>query len=82
LNEHLQFNNEIGYMLAYCTIQAVLSKMHSDEAESFSKFLAFAERFHAADEDNYYKITYHKETGHFQAAFFAPVGLRHTSWFV
>jgi hypothetical protein len=56
--------------------------MYSDEAESFSKFLAFAERFHAADKDNYYKISYYKETGHFQAAFFAPLGLRHACWFV
>jgi hypothetical protein len=65
-------------MPAYCTIQAVLTKMYSDEAESFSKFPAFAERFHTADKGNYYKIAYHKETSHFQAAFFAPVGLRHT----
>jgi hypothetical protein len=32
-------------MPAYCTIQAVLTEMYSDEAESFAKFLALAERF-------------------------------------
>jgi hypothetical protein len=50
--------------------------MYSDEAESFAKFPAFAERFQAVDPDNFCKIAYHKETSHFQAAFFAPVGCR------
>jgi hypothetical protein len=50
--------------------------MYGDEAESFSKFPALVERFQAADLDNYVKIAYHKETSHFQAAFFAPMGLR------
>ena len=81
-NERLQYNNEIGYMPAYRTIQAVLTEMYGDEADSFSKFPALAERFQAADSDNYVKIAYHKETGHFQAAFFAPVGLRNAGRFV
>lgn len=75
-NERLQFNNEIGYMLAYRTIQAVLTEMYGDEAESFAKFPALAERFQAADEDNFCKIAYHDETSHFQAAFFAPRACR------
>jgi hypothetical protein len=44
-NERLLFNNEISYIPAYCTIQAVLTKMYSDEAESFAKFPAFVEQF-------------------------------------
>jgi hypothetical protein len=47
-NKRLQFN-EIGYMLAYQTIQAVLTEMYSDKAESFAQFPAFVERYHAAD---------------------------------
>lgn len=74
-NEHLLFNNEIGYILAYRTIQAILTKMYNDEAESFVKFLALAERFIAADEYNYCHITYHAETFHFQVAFFTPRGI-------
>ena len=81
-NERLQFNNEIGYMPAYRTIQAVLTEMYSDEAESFSKFPALAERFRAADPVNYCKIAHHKQTGHFQAAFFAPAGCRNATRFM
>jgi hypothetical protein len=50
--------------------------MYSDESDSFAKFPAFAERFKAADLENFCKIETHKETGHFLAAFFAPAGLR------
>ena len=77
LNKHLQFSNTISYLQAYCTIQAVLTKMHSDKAESFVKFPAFGERFEAADLDNFCRFAIHVATGHFQAAFFAPAGLRH-----
>ena len=76
-NERLQYSNNISYLQAYRTIQAVLTEMYGDEAESFAKFPAYAERFQAADLDNYCKIKKHKETGNFQAAFFALVGLRH-----
>jgi hypothetical protein len=63
-------------MLTYWTIQAVLAKMYGDEAESFAKFPAFAERFQAADPYNFCKIASHEETSHFQAAFFAPASLQ------
>lgn len=63
-------------MPAYRTIQAVLTEMYGDEAESFSKFPAFKELFQAVDPVNYCKIAHHKQIGHFQAAFFAPVGCR------
>jgi hypothetical protein len=64
-NERLNYSNEISYQQAYCTIQAVLLEMYSNEADSFAKFLAYAERFKAADPNNYAKIQVHKETGHF-----------------
>jgi hypothetical protein len=66
-------------MPAYQTIQAVLTEMYSNEAESFAKFPALAERFQAADLYNYCKIAYYEATSHFQAAFFAPSGMRHAA---
>jgi hypothetical protein len=51
--------------------------MYGNKADSFAKFLAYAERFQAADPENYYRIQVHKETGHFIGAFFALAGLRH-----
>ena len=56
--------------------------MMYNKAKSFSKFLALAKRFQAANLNNYVKIAYYKETGHFQAAFFALVGLRNARRFV
>jgi hypothetical protein len=75
-NERLMFNNNISYMPAYRTIQAVLTEMYGDEAESFAKFPALRERFIAADEYNSFQVSYHAETNHFQAAFFAPGCIR------
>jgi hypothetical protein len=77
LNKRLQYSNNISYLQAYCTIQAVLTKMYSNEAESFAKFLAFAKRFKAADLENFCRIALHEAIGHFQGAFFAPAGLRY-----
>ena len=48
-DERLRFSNTINYRQAYRTIQAVLTEMYGDEAESFAKFPAYAERFQAAD---------------------------------
>jgi hypothetical protein len=56
--------------------------MYGDKAKPFSKFPALAERFQAVDPDNFCKIAHHEETGHFQAAFFAPAGCRRAGkWF-
>jgi hypothetical protein len=63
-------------MLAYGTIQAVLTEMYGDEAKSFSKFPALAEQFIAVDEYNFCNFSYHPNTYHFQAAFFAPKGIQ------
>ena len=52
--------------------------MYSNKSESFAKFPAYAERFKTADSDNYCKVAMQRETGQFQAAFFALAGLRHT----
>lgn len=48
--------------------------MYGDEAESFARFPAYAERYIAADPNNFVKIRLHKATGYFQAAFFALAG--------
>jgi len=76
-NKRLNFNNSISYKQAYRTIQAVLLEMYGDEADSFAKFPAFAERFQAANPENYCRIQVHKETGHFMGAYFALAGLQH-----
>jgi hypothetical protein len=56
--------------------------MYGDEAKSFAKFPAFEEQYKAVDPHNFSKIAFHKDTSHFQAAFFAPVGLQHASHFI
>lgn len=56
--------------------------MYSSEAESFAKFLAYAERLKAADLENYCKIEVHHKTSHFQAAFFSLAGLRNAHQFL
>lgn len=76
-NERHQYSNNINYLQAYRTIQAVLEEMYGEEAESFKKFPAYAERFEAADSENFYKLAFHEATSYFQAAFFAPASLRH-----
>jgi hypothetical protein len=76
-DERLRFSNNINYKQAYRTIQAVLLEMYGDESESFAKFPAYAERFKTADSDNYCKVAMQRETGQFQAAFFALASLRH-----
>ena len=60
--KRILFSNNINYKQAYYTIQSVLTKMYSDKAESFTKFLAYTERFKAADLINFYKIAKHKDT--------------------
>jgi hypothetical protein len=56
--------------------------MYGEEAESFAKFPAFEEWYKAADPHNFSKIAIHKDTGHFQAAFFAPAGLQYAARFM
>jgi hypothetical protein len=64
-------------MAAYRTIQTAITEMYGDEAESFAKFPALAERFIQADNSNFVKIRSHSTTGSFQAAFFMPAATRH-----
>ena len=74
-NERLQFGNNISYKQAYRTIQAVLLELHGDEASCFAKFPAYIERYEAADPHNFARLAIAK-SGNFEAAFFAPGGLR------
>ena len=39
--------------------------MYSNKAESFAKFLAYAEQYIAANLNNFVKIKLHKATSHF-----------------
>jgi hypothetical protein len=48
-NERLQYSNEISYIQAWRTIQALLVEIDSDERDCFAKFLAYIKRFKAAD---------------------------------
>ena len=61
----LRFSNEIGYMPAYQTIQVVLTKMHSNKAKSFAKFLALAGLFMATDEYSFCNFAYYANTYYF-----------------
>jgi hypothetical protein len=63
-------------MLAHCTIQAVLTEIYSDEAESCAKFPALVEWFIAVDEYSFCNFSYHPNTYYFPAAFFAPRGIQ------
>jgi hypothetical protein len=56
LNERLHFSNEIGYLQAYRTKQALLKELDGDEAEAFAKIPALCKRIKAADKDNYVVI--------------------------
>lgn len=71
-NERLQYGNNITYIAAYRTIQTVLKETYGEEAESFAKFPALAERFIAVDPGNYVKIRTYSTIGNYQAAFFCP----------
>jgi hypothetical protein len=52
-NERLLYSNEISYMQAWRTIQALLIEIDGDEANCFAKFPAYIERYKAADKFNY-----------------------------
>ncbi len=78
-DERLRYSNTINYKQSYRTIKTVLIEMYRDKAASFTKFLAYAERFQVADQYNYSRVKMQKDTGHFQAAFFCPRGLRFAS---
>ena len=78
-NERLRFSNNISYIAAYCTIQAILLEMYGDEAESFARFPAYVERYITTDSNNFVKIKLHQATSHFQAAFFALVSTQQSS---
>jgi hypothetical protein len=75
-NERLQFSNTITYQQAHRTIKALQEEIDGDEADSFARFPAFAERYLAADTDNFCKLEV-DENGHFEAFFMAPAGTRY-----
>ncbi len=80
-NERLQFSNTITYQQAHCTIKALQEEIDSDEADSFARFPAFAERYLAADVDNFCKLEV-DENSYFEAFFIAPAGTRYGHWYL
>ncbi len=78
--ERLHFSNNISYIQAYRTIQAVLANMYGNQESSFGRFPAYAERLQAADPFNAVRIINSKSTGYFLAAFFALAGTRMAHW--
>jgi hypothetical protein len=74
-NERLLFANEISYMQAYRTIQALLIELDGDEANSFAKFPAYIERYMATHLENYADLKL-SPNGNFEAVFFCPAGCR------
>ena len=74
-NERLQFNNKISYQQAYRVKEAALQELWGDESECFAQFPDYVSRFNSADPENraYLDVG---SNGRFNAAFFAPAGLR------
>jgi zinc finger SWIM domain-containing protein 3 len=74
-NERLQHGNNVSYKQAYRTVQTLRKEIEGCEAEGFAKFPAYVQAFLDADVDNYCELKT-TEDGKFEAAFFAPCGMR------
>jgi hypothetical protein len=75
-NERLQFNNKISYHQAYRVKEAVLQELWGNESECFAQFPDYINRFNSADPQNRAYLDIGSDN-RFNAAFFAPAGLRH-----
>jgi hypothetical protein len=75
-NERLQHGNNVSYKQAYRTVQTIRKEIDGNEAEGFAKFPAYVQAFLDADVDNYCELKT-AEDGKFEAAFFAPCGMRY-----
>jgi MULE transposase domain/MuDR family transposase len=73
-NERLQFSNKIPYQQAYRAKQAIRDEIWGNESDCFALFPDYIARFQAADPQNFAAIQV--QNGIFEAAFFAPAGLR------
>jgi hypothetical protein len=74
-NERLLYANDITYIQAYRTIQALLVEIDGDEANCFAKFPAYIERYLAVH-PCYYADLKLSPNGNFEAVFFAPAGCK------
>src|SRR5277367_2776458 len=80
-NERLHFSNEISYLQAYRTKQALLKELDGDEAEAFAKIPALCERIRAADKDNYVVTVWSDgNVGKFEAILVAPLSTRNAQY--
>jgi MULE transposase domain/MuDR family transposase len=75
-NERLQFNNTINYQQAYRVKELILREIWGDESECFAQFPDYIARFKSADPKNQAWLDIGADSK-FNAAFFAPAGLRH-----
>jgi hypothetical protein len=73
-NERLQFSNKILYQQAYRVKQAIRDEIWGNKSDCFALFPDYITRFQAADPQNFAAIQV--QSGVFEAAFFAPAGLR------
>jgi hypothetical protein len=74
-NKRLLYTNNITYIQAYQTIQALLVEIDCNKADSFTKFLIFIECYLAVHPCHYtdLKLLPNKN---FEAVFFAPAGCK------
>jgi hypothetical protein len=68
-NERLLYSNDISYMQAWHTIQALLIEIDGDESDYFAQFPAYIKRYKATDLVNYAELKLSKR-GNFEAIFF------------
>jgi hypothetical protein len=74
-NERLLYTNDITYIQAYRTIQALLVEIDGDEADCFAKFPTYIERYLAVH-PYYYTDLKLLPNRNFEAVFFAPAGCK------
>jgi hypothetical protein len=74
-NERLLYTNDITYIQAYYTIQALLVEIDSDKADCFAKFSVYIERYLAVY-PCYYTNLKLLPNRNFEAVFFAPAGYK------
>jgi hypothetical protein len=74
-NKRLLWANNISYMQAYRTIQALLDEIDGSKSECFAKFPAYIEQYIAVNLLYYTDLKLLLQ-GNFEAIFFCPAGYR------
>jgi hypothetical protein len=74
-NKQLLWANKISYIQAYCTIQALLVEIDSDESACFAKFPVYIEQYKAVHPQHHADLKLSPQ-GNFEAVYFCPAGCR------